>query len=53
MKLIWANFEPAINRQSLDKSAPFSSADTYEFEGFWVRSLLFLMIEVLKVLQNR
>ena len=28
MKLIWANFQPAINRQSLDKSAPFSSADT-------------------------
>ena len=28
MKLIWANFQPAINRQSLNKSAGFSSADT-------------------------
>ena len=27
MKLIQANFRPAVNRQSLDKSAPFSSAD--------------------------
>ena len=28
MKLIWANFQTAKNRQSLDKSTPFSSADT-------------------------
>ena len=28
MKLISANCQPAKNRQSLDKSAPFSSADT-------------------------
>ena len=27
MKLIWANFQPATIRQSLDKSAPFSLTD--------------------------
>ena len=27
MKPIYANFQPAVNHQSLDKSAPFSSAD--------------------------
>ena len=26
MKLIWANFQLAINRQSLDKSAPILSS---------------------------
>ena len=28
MKLIWANFQPTIIRQTVDKPAPFSSADT-------------------------
>ena len=35
MKLIWANFQPARIRQSVDKFAPFSSADTKTISLIW------------------